>query len=175
MRVLLTLIIVFAMTTANVQQGEQFPDLSAETLAGDSIRFPDDVQGTYTLLVLAFKRGAQPLVDSWLDPFIQRYSNNKLVDYYEIPMISGGWKVLSGWIDSGMRSGVPGAKHGHVATYYGPLKSYIRQLKIEDLRDSYVFLLNPNGQIIWSANGKADKNSLNRLFQLTDEKTNQQQ
>ena len=88
---------------------KRFPRIEAKTLSGKKIVFPDAAKGNYAFMLIAFKRQTQGEVDSWLDPFIKEFGNRDSVTFYEIPMISNNWKWMSGWIDAGMRAGVPAA------------------------------------------------------------------
>jgi len=151
-------------------QSQKFPTIEAETLSQKKIVFPDVTEGKYALILIAFKRQTQGQVDSWLDPFIEEYGDNKQVTFYEIPMISNNWKWMSSWIDSGMRSGVPDYKHDHVATYYGPLSEYFEYFNINDKRLCYVFLLDESGNIIWRNQDTATRDSYIELSQIVRKK-----
>ena len=156
---------------SNEVQSQEFPTIEAETLSGKKILFPDITTGKYALILVAFKRQTQGEVDSWLDPFIEEFGDRESVTFYEIPMISKNWKWMSGWIDAGMRSGVPKNKHDHVATYYGPLTEYFDYFGVDDSGKVYVFLLDPEGNIIWKTSGRANENTFNELRALMREKT----
>jgi len=132
---------------------QTFPTLIAETLSGNKITLPDVVKGKKSFLVIAFERQAQPQADDWFDIYTTNFQKQGYV-FYELPMISGLWKWMSGFIDSGMRSGVPLAKHNNVATYYGPLDSYFTAFGVKDKSLVYVFTLNENGQITERVTGK---------------------
>jgi hypothetical protein len=123
-----------------------FPNLSAETLSKKAIEFPKDVKGKPTIIVIAFKREAQNQIDPWLAAISKKYKK-KEINYYEIPMMSGGYKIISGIIDGGMRGGVPPALHDFVASYYGNLDNYISYLNIKKDKNCYLFLLDKNGII----------------------------
>jgi len=147
--------------------GMAFPNLEAETLSGEKIVYPDSVKGKVTLLVLAFERQTQDKVDSWLGPFIGQFAEQDRAGFYEIPMLAGRWKLLSGIIDGGMRRGVPRDRHDHVSTFYGDVDRYCRQLQIGDKSDGYVFLLDRDGVIRWRSNGWATEEKLQALFEKT--------
>ncbi|MFP4620693.1 MAG: hypothetical protein ACLFM7_05245 [Bacteroidales bacterium] len=148
----------------------KFPAIEAETLSGEKITFPDVTKGKYAFILIAFKRQTQGEVDSWLDPFIKEFGKRKSVTFYEIPMISKNWKWMSGWIDAGMRAGVPKAKHDHVATYYGPLSKYFSHFNVEDTGTVYVFLLDKNGNIIYKTSGPADDYKFSELRRILNER-----
>ncbi len=144
-----------------------FPKLKAETLSGMDITFPDDLTGKAILILMAFKRETQKTIDSWLEPFIKEFENIDEVQFFEIPMLSRYWIVMSPIIDGGMRSGIPKPKHKNVATFYGDVDKYRKLLSIKDKSDGYIFLLDADGVIQWRDNGFATEQKLNQLFELT--------
>lgn len=144
--------------------GMEFPELKAETLSGIAMKYPDDVKGKVTLILMAFKRETQQKIDSWLGPFSKAFENDTTVQFFEIPMLAGAWKLMSPIIDGGMRSGIPKQKHGNVTTFYGNVNKYCELLSIEDKSDGYVFLLDKNGVIQWRSNGFATDEKLKELF-----------
>ena len=63
----------------------QFPELVASNLEGREYRLPYDLEGTLNILILAFRREQQNLIDEWirfLKPFSKEFN---FVKYYEIP------------------------------------------------------------------------------------------
>jgi hypothetical protein len=138
-----------------------FPPLSSHALSGEKVTLPEDCRGYVTLIAIAFERGAQGMIESWFEPFWQDFGDTPQVRFYEIPMIgSSYWKLMSGWIDSGMRSGIPPAKHPFVVTYYGDLFPYRRDLGMDDPALAYLFLLDAEGRIRWRAKGYAGEEDL---------------
>jgi hypothetical protein len=140
-----------------------FPKLETKTLAGIPVVFPDDSKGKYTVLCFAFVQNAQSLVDTWTFPILEMYPDNE-IHYYEIPMLAAGYKYFRGFIDGGMKRGVPEHLHEHVATYYGPLDEYKTLLKMPNDRTVYLFLLDPTGKIIHKTEGAASPEKLKTLF-----------
>jgi hypothetical protein len=157
--ILTSIVIIFNFISTEAQTkkpdsiiNKPFPKLVAETLAKKAIEFPKDVKGKPTIILIAFKREAQTFIDPWSAAILKKYPQDE-VNYYEIPMISGGYKLFSRFIDGGMRGGVPLDLHDNVATYYGSLDNYIDYLKIKKNGNCYLFLLDKNGNIIHHAEG----------------------
>jgi hypothetical protein len=145
---LIALVIQAAMISAN--PSANFPSIKAQTLSGKNIELP--LPGKTQLLVIAFERQAQSQADAWYAFWKQNLQSSSAL-FYEVPMISSFWKWASGWIDGGMRSGVPAEKHPFVATYYGPLNDYFKKMNVKDKSKVYVFLIGPGGQILCRASG----------------------
>jgi hypothetical protein len=83
--------------------------------------------------------------------------------FYEVPMISAGYKFMRFMIDGGMRAGIPDKKHRHVVTMYGDVEKYTQALNI-DPRFGHAFLLDRDGMIRWQGTGFATKEMLADLF-----------
>ncbi len=141
-----------------------FPPLTAETLSGNKITFPNVVKGKKALLVVAFERQAQSQADAWYDAYVKNFQPKGYV-FYELPMISGLWKWMSGFIDSGMRSGVPSYKHDNVTTYYGPLDDYYEAFGVTNKSIVYVIILDEQGRIVSSTSGSVTDLKVNTLLQ----------
>jgi hypothetical protein len=68
------------------------------------------------LLLCAYRRGTQADVDRWAAFAARELSG---LAAYELPIISSRvWRPLQGWIDGGMRGGVPPAQWARVVTVY---------------------------------------------------------
>ncbi len=145
-----------------------FLELKAETLSKKEITFPTDVSGKSTVLIIAFKGEAQKLVDTWTIPILKKYTNQE-INFYEIPMISGGYKIAKGFINKGMRSGVPKKNHGNVATYYGKLKDYKTNLMMNNNKSIYLYLLDKTGKIKYISDAEATETKLTELFKTIED------
>ncbi len=106
--------------------GRRFPHVAGRALSGDEVRLPDDLAGAPALLLCAYRRGTQPDADRWA-AFAARELPSLVV--YELPIISSPlWRPFQGWIDGGMRGGVPPALWSHTVTLYeqgGAAKGFV--------------------------------------------------
>ncbi len=132
---------------------QQFPEIKARSLSGKEYTFPAQASGKITLIVVAFKRQSQPVINQWVEMWENNYGHDDNYDFYEIPMLASGWKIMRGFIDGGMQSGVPESRHDKTATYYGPLDQYFKDLEINDSSIPYFFLLTRDGNIAWRSSG----------------------
>ena len=147
--------------------GSLFPTIHGHDLARADIVLPAHARGHVTLVVLVSARKAQAQVDSWIAPFEQELCPARGYMYYEVPMISGAWgRMFSGYIDAGMRAGIPHEKHQHVVTYYGDYGEYASQLSMDDPSLCYPFLLDADGVVRWRSQGYATQEALSELLTL---------
>jgi len=155
-------------TVKNPNIGKKFPAVKAETLAGQKITVPDAAAGKVTLVCVAFLRESQAQLDSWLNPFYEKFGSRDDIMFYEVPMISGGYKFMKMIIDGGMRGGLPEFKHKHVVTMYGDVQSYKEALDI-DPTSGHAFLLDGEGIIRWQEQGFSNAETLGSLFAATED------
>lgn len=144
----------------------RFPRVVTETLAGSPLVLPDSLDADRAIVIFAFRRHAQVIVDSWLTPLRFHLGERTDVKVYEIPVLSGGWRMVSGFIDGGMRSGIPAHRHDTVATYYGDVHRFRTALNMHDLDSAYAFLISGDGSVLWRASGWATKRSLQEVESL---------
>jgi hypothetical protein len=146
----------------------KFPNLEAKTLAKRKIIFPSEVKGQKAFLVLVFEDGgvyenAQNQADKWAKYWEDNLKGRDVV-FYEIPMMSGKYGLVSFWINAGMRSGIAQEKHDAVACFYGDKSVYARLLGVSDLSQAYVFLLDENGNMRCKESGLPDEMKSNRII-----------
>jgi len=152
-------------TTLNI--GTKFPEVTAESLAKTRESIPESAKGKVTLIAVAFLRESQPQLDSWLGPFTEKYASKEGFTFYEVPMISSGYKFMRSVIDGGMRAGIPKEKHKNVVTMYGDVEKYMNELGL-DSRFGYAFLLDREGIIRWQGQGFSTPQTLKELFETAE-------
>ncbi|MBM3147071.1 MAG: hypothetical protein FJ000_04160 [Actinobacteria bacterium] len=97
--------------------GRPFPAVLGHALSGEIVRFPQDVAGAPAVLLIAYRRAAQPDIERWLAALARRAPATTV---YEVPARpSLVYRPPAGWIDAGMRGGVPKPQWRCVVTIYG--------------------------------------------------------
>ena len=149
----------------NPNIGKKFPEVQDESLAKTPVSLPDVAKGKVTLIVISFLHQNQSQLDSWLEPYVDKFGAKESHTFYEVPMISGGYKFMRPMIDGGMRAGIPTAKHKNVVTMYGDVEKYIKGLNL-DPKYGYAFLLDREGIIRWQGQGFSTSEMLKELLDL---------
>lgn len=147
----------------NPNIGKKFPQITAASLAKTKESIPESCKGKVTLVTVAFLQKSQAELDSWLNPFAEKFGNRDGFMFYEVPMISTGYIFMKPIIDGGMRAGLPKFKHRHVVTMYGNVEKYSKGLNI-DPQLGHAFLLDKEGIIRWQEQGFATAEALNELI-----------
>ena len=67
---------------------QHFPVIKARNLLGENVSLPSNFRGKRNVVMVAFNRNQQQLVDSWV-PWLERESQaDAELAFYEIPAIS---------------------------------------------------------------------------------------
>ena len=104
------------MSATQAIVGRRFPSISGKALSGEVVYFPEDLAGAPALLLCAYRRGTQADADRWA-AFAER--ELPVLAVWELPIIpSLVWRPMKGWIDGGMRGGVPPRLWSRVVTIY---------------------------------------------------------
>jgi hypothetical protein len=132
------------------EQTMAFPVVRGENLEGRTFTLPTDLEGTYNLLFIAFKREQQLDIDSWLPSAKQLVQEYPALAYYELPTIYRGHPFFRWWLNTGMRMGIPDKKAREVTiTLYLNKPAFRKALDMPDEERIYVLLVNRKGEVLW--------------------------
>jgi hypothetical protein len=93
-----------------------FPRVAGESLTGERITIPDAYRGKNTLLLIGYTQKAQFDIDRWILGALQA---DVTVEIVEVPTIAGMMpQMVQGFINNGMRSGIPQSDWASVVTVY---------------------------------------------------------
>lgn len=128
--------------------GEMFPNIEGESLEGERVELPSALKGEPAILLIGYEQKAQFDIDRWLLGLIQAEADARIL---ELPTIPGLTPTLaSGWIDDGMRSGIPREDWGVVVTLYGAAAKPVAALTgTENGQVARIVILDSSGTVIW--------------------------
>jgi hypothetical protein len=110
-------------------------------------RIPEDFAGQPTLILIGYKQDTQFDIDRWL---LGLREAKVRVPVYEVPTIPGmAPRIFSGYIDAGMRSGIPSEDWGGVITLYGDAAPVARFTGNENGLPARVVLLDAEGRVVF--------------------------
>jgi hypothetical protein len=137
----------------------RFPTVTARDLEGRRCTLPDDVTGSPCVLLIAFQRWQQALIDGWLVFLEHAEERFPSLDVYEVAVLSRVYVPARPLIDGGMRSGVAeGSKRTHTLTVYTDVRGLLRSLDLNSTETIHVFVLDENGEAVWDHGGAIDQN-----------------
>lgn len=151
--------------------GQRLPHLEGETLTGRKVSLPSDAEGKIALLVMGFSYDARWDVEDWVENFRDRFADRNDVTFYEMPMIGGIARLAAPMIDAGMRRGTPRDLQDHVVTVYAQMGPIRRALGASDGSDTWVYLIDRDGTVLFQAHGPWDEEQFAGLTQAVESAT----
>jgi len=141
--------------------GERFPVVNGKSLDGTEVQFPTVGSGKPLLLLIGYEQSTQFDLDRW----IMGISDSGLaVRAYEVPTIPGMVPgMFSGWIDGGMRRGIPREDWGGVATLYADGARVAAFTGNQDGLPGRIVLLDGNGVVVFFHDRGYSLKSLQKL------------
>lgn len=127
--------------------GKILPSVGGTALDGTPVRFPEDLRGNPALLLVAYRRGTQADIDRWM---AWAKASTPGLTFYEVPAIAGVvWRPMAGWIDQGMRGGVPKESWSRVVTLYADAPALKDFLGDTGGYRTHAVLLDAQGKVVW--------------------------
>ncbi len=142
----------------------RFPLIIASDLEGRRYELPDELPSGPRVLVVAFQRWHQILVNGWQPGLERIVASRPDATLWEVPALSRLYAAARPYIDGGMRSGIPdpGARQ-HTLTTYTDLRAFTTALDLPSLETIYVLLLDAQGEVVWLGGGEVDDRQLAQL------------
>jgi hypothetical protein len=135
--------------------GKKFPVLEGTALSGDAVIFPKATEGRVAIITIGFVQNAQNKIDTWITPLEPFITATKGMVYYEVPLMKNHNALVRWMANSGMRSGIPKAKHPYVVCYYGDQKPYFKALGTKTDDEAFLLILDKKGTVRYQKEGKA--------------------
>ena len=134
---------------------ERFPEVQGTSLSLVDHQIPGTLAGQVNLLLIAFRQWQQRDVNTWLPTAAALAGEYASFRAYELPVISKAYRPVSGFIDGGMRSGIPdpGVRDSTI-TIYLDRKRFLRALDINSVGEIVPMLVTPDGEILWRTTGR---------------------
>lgn len=146
--------------------GVYFPRIESENLNGDAVTLPDNLAGNPGLVLVAFKQRQQINVNTWLDQLETIEAGIDGVRVIETPTISGKrWGWMAGFIDNGMRSGIPDLEaRARTITLFTDVGEFREALGLESVDTIYGVLLDEQSRVVDVVEGDFTDEKLQRLI-----------
>ncbi len=142
----------------------EFPALRVRDLEGIEYVIPDELPGGPHVIILAFQRGHQAIVDRWKLPLEAVAERHPGTEVWEVPSLSRAWRLFRSQIDGGMRAGIPDVDvRRHTLTTYTDLSALAGALDLDALETVHVFVVGCEGSIHWHGEGDPSPGALAEL------------
>lgn len=118
------------------------------------MELPQALAGDPSVVIVAFERGQQAMVDSWLPLLSELQRLSPGIEVYEMPTISRRWLPARRLIDGGMRAAIPDPEtRRHTITTYTDVGVVLEALDLDGTSTIAVVVVDPGGTILWQGLG----------------------
>jgi len=149
--------------------GDRFPALAARDLERRDCTLPDAFTGTWNLVVLAFRRRHQSLVDAWVAWHRTAADGRPGFECFEVPVLGAVWSPARSFIDGGMAQAVREVEaRRHTLTVYTNVAKATYALDITDTGTVTALLIDGSGRIRWRTSGLPDEGTAAAVLALVD-------
>ncbi|MEC9048649.1 MAG: hypothetical protein VYA51_11605 [Planctomycetota bacterium] len=141
--------------------GERLPQVTGTSLADERVTLPDVADGEPLLLLIGYVQDAQFDLDRWLLGLDQLGWSTRT---FEVPTLPGMLpRMFRGFIDNGMRSGIPEEDWAAVVTVYQEAEKLAQFTGNERSRNGRILLLDGAGKVIFYHDRGYSVGSLKKL------------
>jgi hypothetical protein len=132
-----------------------FPAVRASNLNGRPFDLPADFEAERNLVILAFQRQQQALVDSWSPAIANVLARYHDLRFYELPTIRRGNPLFRAWLDGAMRGGIADRQaRDHTITLYLDKAAFRQALNLPHEETIYILVLDRGGHVLWRGQGE---------------------
>jgi hypothetical protein len=132
----------------------QFPSLVASSLAGKRFELPNELEGDFNLLFVAFHDNQQYMIDTWLASADMLVTAYKRLKYYALPAMQVRQPFEQRVLEMGMRLNIrdPFTRAITIALYVD-LEKFCFELAVANRDEICLFLIDESGDIVWRGIG----------------------
>jgi hypothetical protein len=151
--VLLALVLL-GMSFAETNTGSSFPSVEGKALTGDKFKVPEDLTKRYNLILVAFQREQQEDIDTWIPGLEELEKAREDFRFYEFPVLPEMNAMVRWFIYQGMRGGITSEEaRTRTVTFHLDKERFTKHLGIESEDQIYLFMVNPEGLVLWKDSG----------------------
>lgn len=158
MKVFISALLAFSLVACSAtivpQSGNlvdrQFPRVEGRSLEQKTVVIPDNFRGKPVAILIGYQQKAQFDIDRWILGLLQAEVALQIV---ELPTIAGMMpQMVQGFIDNGMRKGIPPSDWASVVTVYEDAEKIINHFGNDRPQSARVVILDTQGRVVWTSN-----------------------
>ncbi|HZE05160.1 MAG TPA: SRPBCC family protein [Solirubrobacteraceae bacterium] len=143
--------------------------LSGRALDGRSYQLPAELPAARNLLLVAFRREQQELIDGWLPWALKREGGEAGIAVFEVPVLSARYSPARWFIDGGMTRGIPdAAARARTITVYTDVAAVVDNLGLAGTNTIAAVVVEPSGRIIALETGAFTRTKARRLTEALE-------
>lgn len=162
---------LFCLLTIHIF-AQSFPSVETEKIGGEAVRVPAAFEGKYALIGIGTSQRAEDELRTWQVPVYNKFiAKTGLMDkLYDVevcflPLFTGAMRAARGKVVEKLKENNEKLILDHVYVYSGDRSPFI-EFGVEDKKEPYFFLLNPDGIVVWSGKGRFKQEYFDRMEEI---------
>lgn len=170
----LALSILFSIRAVSLfaQKGSIFPTVATEMISGREVSFPEAFAGRYVLIGIGTSKKAEKDLRTWQTPVYNKFVlKTGLMDaMYDVdiaflPLFTGASQVAKGQVIKDLKANNEALVIDRLYIYSGS-RTPFTEIGLGDKSEPYFLLINPEGRIIWTAEGSFKQSYLDEVEEI---------
>ncbi|KAI8979942.1 ATPase assembly factor ATP10, partial [Pilobolus umbonatus] len=151
------------------EQAGYMPRLEGQDLNRKKVTTTDKLPGKISLMTYAYARFGETHVDTFIKPFLNKFKDEKDVQLIEVNVQENFLKqqLVKAFVPYIRRNIAPERKENYILL----MKDISRVRKYLDMTNQYigyVYLIDQNGRIRWTAHGEATEEEVANMLAMTE-------
>ena len=156
----------------SLQAQQSFPSVITETIQGETVKVPEAFAGKYALVGVGAGKKAEEALKTWQVPVYNKFvAKTGLMDgMYDVeicflPLFTGAMKMAKNQVVKRLEENNEKLILDHVYVYSGQRDPF-SSIGIDDKKQPYFYLLNPEGSIVWEGKGAFKQVYFDRIEEI---------
>lgn len=143
----------------------KFPTITTRDLNAKSATFPAELPGPNTVVLIAFHREQQSVLDVWIRKLRLKQPGSPA--WIEMPVVPDYGSLWRTFVNKGMRSGIVTTEaRSRVFTVFGSRDKFRATLNLPTSDQVYVLLVRRDGTIVARADGRYTSSKARKLLKV---------
>lgn len=167
-------VIVFISLVSFKNEEKVFPAMDGELVSGKNLSIPNDLNGKFSIISVAYSKKAEEDLATWQQPLYNKFMMKPETggmfsfDAYDVnlifvPMFTGAKQKVEGSAKKKMKEELDKEYHNHVMVFKCDLKDYQDKLGLTDKTVPYFYVLNEKGQIVYQTSGAYSESKMDDI------------
>jgi hypothetical protein len=177
MRIAAVLLLLLMALSGIAQKGETFPELQGETLEGNTLTLPGDVNDKITIVGMAYSKKSESTLKTWYTPMYDKFVLKRGifdemydVNFLMVPMYTGAKKLAYEASINKMKESNRKDLYPYLLFYKGTIDPYVEHLKMGDKNQPYLFIFDEEGTILYHTKGLYSEKKMGEIEAVLDER-----
>ena len=151
-------------------EAKPFPRVSASTLSGTKVEFPQQLCGHVSLVTVSLRAIGMNINELYRQPFVKAFGGHPMISVWEISLVEMLlYRMLSRWLEANLKKQLPTDRHCSFISCTSETARIKKELFTGNSITGHVYLVDKEGLIRWRAHAKPTDRELKIMLDCTQQ------